>query len=231
MLLLPAALLLGLGLGRLSGGSFGSLLTLRWRCLYLVLFGLAAQLALSQFTLEQHVAEPVRIGVILASDLLVGCFLVLAGRHVATAVRYGIALIGLGWFSNLLPTIAFGGMPVLKSSLRAAGLTGVAVQRGHFGKHLVLPNRTHLFGIKLDLSFLADDIPVRLFAAVISPGDIAMAAGIALVVAAAMHQQASVDQSLPASATRPRKTRVRGSSGSEKTFSGGPSSTMTPPSR
>lgn len=187
MLLLPLAVVVGLGLGRLSGGRLAGLTRLRSRYIYVVAAALGAQVVVGQLTLRPNVNEPVRVVIVIASDLLVGLFLFLNRQGTSRGVRCGLTTIAIGWLGNLLPMAIFGGMPVLERALQEAGLARLAVGRGHLGKHLLLRSRAQIHGLKFAMSYLADDIPVRALSAVVSPGDIVMGVGIAVVVAAAMH--------------------------------------------
>jgi hypothetical protein len=152
---------------------------------------LAAQVLLGIATAHVAVPPAPRVLVVVASDVLVGWFVIsnLPGRP--RAVGAGLAMFGAGWLLNLLPIAVNGAMPVSAGALTAAGLTGrgasrIDVSRGHLGKH-VLSLGWHAHGARGVVSSLGDTIPVRLFGAVVSPGDVVMAAGLVIVVAAAMH--------------------------------------------
>jgi Na+/H+-dicarboxylate symporter len=71
-------------------------------------------------------------------------------------------------------------MPVSESALERAGLArSTSVVHGHLAKHVQMNHDT-------TLRFLGDVIPLSWFRSVVSPGDVLMAIGISLLVAAAM---------------------------------------------
>ena len=174
MLLLPVALAGGVLLGRLAGGSIASLRALRIRAIALLIAALVIQLALVA------VAPPVRWMVVDVSYSLVGVWLLINLRWRHRALRAGLALVAIGWFCNLAPIVANGGMPISLDAARRAGAPrSVEVNSHNVAKHVAAGPNTRLRG-------LGDVIPLRLFRAVISAGDIVLAAGIVLTIAVAM---------------------------------------------
>jgi len=174
MLLLPLALAGGAVLGRLAGGSIASLRELRIRAIAVLIAALAIQLALVA------VAPSVRWMVVDVSYSLVGVWLLVNLRSRPRALRAALALVAVGWFCNLAPIVANRGMPISLDAARRAGAPRhVVVNAGNVAKHVAAGPRTRLRP-------LGDVIPVRAFRAVISVGDIVLAAGIAVTIAVAM---------------------------------------------
>jgi hypothetical protein len=174
MLLLPLALAGGVLLGRLAGGSIACLRELRIRAIALLIAALVIQLALVA------VAAPVRWMVVDVSYSLVGAWLLLNLRARPRALRVGMALVAIGWFCNLAPIVANGAMPISLDAARQAGAPrNVDVNAGNVAKHVAAGPGTRLRA-------LGDVIPLRAFRAVISAGDILLAAGIVVTIAAAM---------------------------------------------
>jgi hypothetical protein len=180
----PLAALAGLLAGRAAGGRVSALARLRLRSLWLVALALAIEVACGIGSSPYLRTVTERMPLVLASDLLVGGWIVanIAGR--ARSLRIALYAVGLGWLANLMPIALDGGMPVSPRALAEAGLSHIDVTRGHLGKH-VLASSAHGTLARTALA-LGDWIPVRQLGTVMSPGDLLMAAGIGLLVAAAM---------------------------------------------
>lgn len=86
------------------------------------------------------------------------------------------ALIAVGTAANVVVMAVNGGMPVSADALRRAGFEVVDVSDGYLFEHVA-------YGPETRLGWLADVIPVPVLN-VVSVGDLALAAGIALWVAA-----------------------------------------------
>ena len=178
MLILPFALALGVLAGIATGGSLRALGQLRFRFPALVLGAIALQAAVGLPWLG-HWPSGLRFALVVVSYLMVGGWLLDQARHSHRGVRSGYVLVTAGWVANLLAIVSNGGMPVSRAALIRAGLspsTNVAV--GHLSKHVAATSGTRL-------AWLGDTIPVAMFRSVISPGDIVMALGIVVMVAAA----------------------------------------------
>ena len=172
IIVLPLAA--GMIVGWVRGGKLTGLGGLRFRSNGLI----AAALAIQLFV--HRVPVGWRVALVLVSYAAAGLWISrnLAGR--SWWVRGGLALIALGWAMNLVAIVPNGGMPVSAAALRALGVTpGYNVADGHLSKHVA----TH--DGPVDLLF-GDSIPVAPLHAVISVGDVLLAAGVALTVAGAM---------------------------------------------
>ncbi len=152
--------LMGGRLANISGGS------IRW--FFLAPVGLALEL----------VPAPGRI---LPFVLMFLSFLVLAVLAVANIRTPGFPLILLGLALNILVIAVNGGMPVTRHALMASGQQdsiSLLIHHGGGRHHLASPSDV--------LLPLADVIPVRWFAQVLSAGDVATYAGIMWVLVAGM---------------------------------------------
>ncbi|HET9090875.1 MAG TPA: DUF5317 family protein, partial [Acidimicrobiales bacterium] len=195
MALLPLALLLGAAAGRLAGGRLSHLARMRFRHLGVVALAVGVQVALGAASTRTSVPAGLRGTLVVGSDLLVGAWILLNLRHRPTADRVALSAVALGWLANLVPIVADGSMPVSAAALRRAAMTTAGVARGHLGKHVLLAA-----GHGGLVALLGDWIPIRPLAAVASPGDLLMAAGLAALVAAGTR---------PARTRRPREHRAR----------------------
>ena len=88
-------------------------------------------------------------------------------------------------------------MPVSQSALARAGIApSTSVIHGHLAKHVPIIHSTVL-------RVLGDVIPLSLFRSVVSPGDIVMAVGVGVLVAAAMRSSLPGDRRAAAPAPVP----------------------------
>jgi hypothetical protein len=220
MTLFLLAVLVGLGAGYLSGGRLRRLGAVHLEALPILFFALGVEVALGVASDHTVVPAWLRTGLVVFAYGLVGWWLARNFPGRMWPAQLALGLVTLGWAANLAPIAWLGAMPVYRYALLRAGLSHLAVSRGQLGKHLVVAK---LAGV----GYLGDFIPLRALATVASPGDFAMALGIALFIASSMRAV----QRRPASMTRARKRLVRSSLGFSKIWSGAPSSTMTPPSR
>jgi hypothetical protein len=94
----------------------------------------------------------------------------------SSPLRLGLLLLAAGALMNLVPMMQHGHMPVDASALKAAGLPGVDIGRGHPEKHVAVDSA--------DVPWLGDHIAVRPLMMVASPGDLVQALGVALTVRA-----------------------------------------------
>ena len=168
MLILPFALVVGSLAGRAVGGSWRALSEVRFRHPSFVLGAIAAQAALELPGIRSWPSS-LRFAIVVVTYLVVGWWVFENAR----------ASSG-GWALNLLAIVLNGGMPVSESALDRAGIApSTSVIHGHLSKHVLVNHGTVL-------RVLGDVIPLSWFRSVISPGDIVMAVGIGLLVAAAM---------------------------------------------
>ena len=165
MVLAVVALLVAVALGYLAGGSLERLGGLSLRARRLVWAAVLTQLA---GTLVGGPLYPLGLGV---SALLVAAFL---ARN--RGVR-GTGLLALGLLSNALVVALNGAMPVSEAATGRAGATTQDILNGSDARHEIAGPGTRLRG-------LGDIIPVPApwRPEVVSPGDVAVAAGLAQLV-------------------------------------------------
>ena len=191
---------LGIAVGWLLGGRLARLADLRLRAMWLFYVAIGLQIvAFPSQTLPWAVGDRLAIGLWLGSY---GCLVVAVACNLR--VR-GAAIVGLGMASNLVAVIANGGhMPGLPSALRAAGHT-------YTGSHNneVVSSHPHLAWL-VDRWAVPHWIPGG---NVYSVGDVLIAIGAVVMVAAAM------------GATVPLAGRLRRRNRLETGLAGGRSST------
>jgi hypothetical protein len=172
--LFAIAVAVGLAAGYARGGRLGHLGQLRLRAPVLAGLALAVQAGAGLFPPAS------RFMLVALGYALVGVWLVVNARARGLTLRVGIGLLALGWLLNGLAIATNGGMPVSADALERAGVpSSTDVADGHLYKH-VTGNR----GTPND--WLGDVIPVRPLAAVISLGDLALLAGIAVCLGGVM---------------------------------------------
>lgn len=173
-MMLPAlAILVGLLAGIASGGRPGALARPSFRAPAIVTAAVIVQVALGL------VPTGARFPLVVASYAAVGVWLVLNAVGRPPVLRAAIVVVAVGWAVNLAAIVPNGGMPVSGPALATAGLpSDTRVEEGHLFKHVPATSDSVLRP-------LGDVIPVRPFRAVISIGDIALFAGLAMTVAAA----------------------------------------------
>jgi hypothetical protein len=199
MLILPLAVAVGLLAGWVTGGSWRALSELRFQHAALVLGAIAAQAALDVPGIRGWPSD-LRFAIVIVTYVVVGWWVFENARASSGGARFGLGLVGVGWTLNLLAIIPNRGMPVSESALEQAGIApSTSLSVGHLSKHVSVNNGTVLRA-------LGDVIPLSWFRSVISIGDIVMAVGIGLLVAAAMKGPAAGDSpdaaSEPLAATR-----------------------------
>jgi hypothetical protein len=203
MLILPLAVAVGLLAGWVMGGSWRALSELRFQHPSLVLGAIAAQAALEVPGIRDW-PSGLRFAIVVVTYLVVGWWVFENARASSGGERSGLGLVGVGWTLNLLAIIPNGGMPVSESALESAGIApSTSVTVGHLSKHVPVNHGTVLRA-------LGDVIPLSWLRSVISIGDIVMAVGIGLLVAAAMRAAAPGD-SPEATPGRFAATRAGGS--------------------
>jgi uncharacterized protein DUF5317 len=172
MIGLLIALLLGIGIGLLRGGSLKTLSGAELRGVPLVFTGVVLQIG---STLAGRTsADWLPLALVLIS------FACVFGFAALNFNLPGMTLIAAGALCNLVVISVNGGMPVSTEAIARAGLDnpftpGAATK----GAHHALTNGD-------SLRFLADVIPVRVMANVISVGDILIWAGLLLLIAQLM---------------------------------------------
>ncbi len=177
MILMLVPLVAGAITGRLCGGRLARLADLRFRAPALIFVVLASQALLG------HVPRGPRNTAVLLSYAAVGAWIVVNMGRRALALRIAFVLVGLGWAMNVAAMAPNGAMPVSEEALSSVGAPAtMKVQEGHLYKHTRREARNAT-------SWLGDEIPLAPLRAVISIGDIVLAAGILLLVASAMVRQ------------------------------------------
>ncbi len=183
MLILPLAVAVGLLAGWVTGGSWRALSELRFQHSTLVLGAIAAQAALEVPGIRGWPSD-LRFAIVVVTYIVLGWWLFENARASSGGARFGLGLVEVGWTLNLLAIIPNKGMPVSESALERAGIApSTSVVLGHLSKHVSLNHGTVLRA-------LGDVIPLSWFRSVISIGDIVMAIGIGVLVAAAMRAPA-----------------------------------------
>lgn len=178
MLVLLTAAIAGLLMGVAAGGSWRGFAALRFWRPSIVASALAVQAGLALPEVG-GLSFGLRFAMMLTSYLVVGWWLFQNARVHWGGTKIALCLIACGWALNLLVIVLNGGMPVSRSALERAGLGSVdSVAHGHLAKH-VWTNQT------TTLRALGDVIPLPWLRGVVSPGDIVIAFGIGLLVAAA----------------------------------------------
>lgn len=173
MILLAIAVAVGCALGYARNGRLRRLGDLRLQAPALVGLALVLQVGAGP------APEGWRGALIGCSYALVGIFLAANLRGRTTALRAGIALLALGWLLNVAAMAPDRAMPVSATALERTGQASTDVTAGHLSKHL-------LGNAHAPLRFLGDVIPVPALRAIVSLGDLALLAGVALCIAAAM---------------------------------------------
>ena len=173
MLLFPLALAGGVALGYLAGGKIEALGRLRIKAPAALLPALALQLVLG------WVDPPLRGVFVDASYAIVGVWLVVNLRGRRGLFRLGVAVLALGWVSNLAVIVVNDGMPVSLAAARRAGVSrpSEALNARSIAKHVPADSSTRL-------RWLGDTIVVH--RTIISIGDVFLCAGAFVAVAAAM---------------------------------------------
>ncbi len=148
-------------LGYLRGGRLSRIAeVVAWS--WLLLVGLALQLAVEAASSRGQLPGALGTGLLLAGQMLVAVWALL-NRYLP-----GMPLIFLGLLLNAIVLTANGAMPVAPEAIAAIGLPGSEPQGG---KHELMTDDTRL-------GWLADVVPLPPLRTIVSVGDIVLAAGI-----------------------------------------------------
>jgi hypothetical protein len=166
------AVVAGLLLGFLTGGSAARLGALRLSWAPLIVLGMAVQLALFSSPLGNAIGDAAPVVYVLSN------LIVLAAVAANLAVP-GLVLVLVGGTSNLLAIVANGGyMPVSPGALEAMG------RLPKDGYSNSAPRVDVILGPLTDVFTMPTWVPM---ANVFSVGDVLIGAGVAIAVVAAMH--------------------------------------------
>lgn len=172
MVLVAVVLVLAAAAGLLTGGSLGRLGLLPLRRLRLVR---SAALAYVAGVLLGSVWAPAQVAALVVTAALAGAFVWL-NRGVP-----GLPLVGLGLAANALVVLVNAAMPVSLQAAERAGIDTASTSVASPPRHEVLDASTRL-------PWLADVVPLALPGQpqVVSPGDVAVAAGAGLTLYAGL---------------------------------------------
>ncbi|MFN2558018.1 MAG: DUF5317 domain-containing protein [Nitriliruptorales bacterium] len=168
---------LAVAIGYLRGGRLSRIAeVVGWS--WVLLVGLALQLATEAAWSRVPLPNPLTTGLLLTSQLLVAAWALL-NRY-----RPGMPLIFLGLLLNGIVLAANGAMPVAPEAITAIGLPGSEPLEG---KHEIMTDRTR-FG------YLADVVPLPPLRTIVSLGDIVLAAGMIPLLSHLMTYRTSVER-------------------------------------
>src|SRR5207302_1556089 len=171
LVLFVLTIVIGFVLGLATGGNIAGLVEIRLQWPGLVLFAAATQLALPLVTSNY------RPLVLCASFVGLGVWLI-QSRSAPPGMRLAVMLLAAGIVMNAAVITANGSMPVSRDAVHQSGMPALmSIAKGHHYKH-------HFSDRTTGLRWLSDVIPLRPLRSVLSPGDLAMLAGIALLVSA-----------------------------------------------
>ena len=162
------AVAVGVGVGLMRRGSFANLARTNLHGVPLVFLGVILQLGST--IAERSDSSWLPLALVLGSFALTFGFAALNRR------LPGMTLIALGALMNFLVIAANGGMPVSLDALDRAGL-GNPFESGSVTK-----GAHHAMDDVDRLTFLADVIPIRVTANVVSAGDVVIWAGLLLLI-------------------------------------------------
>lgn len=171
-----AAIVVGLVLGLVTGGSVANLARLKFRWPWLLLVAVVLRYGEVFSPLSRIEGTQYLYVVSLALIVLwtVWHFRLLPGVWLVTA----------GGLLNLAVVLTNDGRMPVDATLAARHLGGILVQRGHIGQYVVMGPGTHL-------SLLGDWITVPPFTEAYSPGDLLIGLGIAAVIFFALRRAPS----------------------------------------
>lgn len=123
---------------------------------------------------------PVEHPLVLASHAVVAAWLVANVVRQTGWRRVGVGLALVGWVMNLAVMLPNGGMPVSDGAVTSLAGAGhdIVVSEGHRSKHVPMTDDTVL-------APLGDVYPLPALGIVYSPGDVVLAAGLLVILAAA----------------------------------------------
>ncbi len=145
---------------------------------WLLLVGLALQMAVEAAASRGQLPSLLGTGLLLTSQLLVGVWALL-NRYLP-----GMPLILLGLLLNTIVLAANGAMPVAPEAIAAVGLPGMEPVPG---KHELMTDDTR-FG------YLADVVPLPPLRTIVSVGDIVLGAGIIPLLSHLMSYRTPVER-------------------------------------
>lgn len=186
-------LVLSVAVGRLAGGRVSHLARIELQRTWLVFLAVGVQLALVAVSASGGHGAAWGRPLLAASHLAVLAFIA-ANRR-----QPGMPLVFVGLALNAIVIIANGAMPVAPEALAALGGDGTVDP----GKHEALDTSTRL-------PVLADVIPVPFLRSVVSLGDLALAAGVGMLVVFRMRAPDHPDLpdgEAPSAARRPDEGR------------------------
>jgi hypothetical protein len=155
-------------------------------------------------------------GLVLVSHVVVAAWLVVNAISQVGWRRVGVGLALAGWLLNLAVMLPNGGMPVSDDAVAALAGRGHAIEvsEGHRSKHVPMTDDTVL-------AALGDVHPLPIVGIVYSAGDVLLAAGLLVILAAAW-----TPASLTSQRSRPddtSSTEVPGSMGDRYSSAAAPS--------
>ncbi|MCA1833824.1 MAG: DUF5317 domain-containing protein [Actinomycetota bacterium] len=170
MLGLVVAIVIGIIIGLARRGSFARLQGVRLEKTAILYAAVLAQIVSA--VAERSAGRWPAFALIVTAYAGV-CAFAVANRHLI-----GMPLIALGALGNFIVIAVNGGMPVSRRALALAGLGNPFEGRAK----ALLRGAHHLMAPQSRVTFLADVIPLRVGATVISVGDILLWAGIVLLL-------------------------------------------------
>ena len=189
-------LVLALGVGLARGGRIGALAHVELRGVRALAGAVALQLA--AVLVPGHASAWLYVG-----SAALACVVVARNVHLP-----GLPLVGIGLLLNLMVVLANAAMPVSLHAAARAGVATTQLRAGDQPGHEPAGRRTRL-------ARLADIVPVAFpHREVVSPGDVSVAAGLALYVVVALGHRPSGHMPPKRVArwmTRVRESTTRGS--------------------
>lgn len=171
MLLVALVLAGAVTAGWIAGGRLRNLGHVAVRWVPLVFIAVAFQAALAGVSALGGPTETLSLPLLAASHVA------LLGFIAANRILPGMALVFLGFALNAAVIVPNGAMPVSEEAYHAAG-----------GAEALEPGRHRLLEAGDALPWLADVLPIRPLRTVVSAGDVALAAGIAVLVPSLMRR-------------------------------------------
>ncbi|GAC1418460.1 MAG: hypothetical protein NVSMB57_13090 [Actinomycetota bacterium] len=184
MIIYMAGLIIGLAGGFAVRGKLswlGSSVRLRWLAMLYAALGM--QIFLAFAAASSRLSPDGRFGVLLASYLLLGAWLVMQAAGHRGILRVAFAVIGFGSALNFLVIAPNRGLPVsLYAAERAGAPLPQQTDERFAAKHVIASSKT-IFNP------LGDVIPIAPIRDVVSIGDLLVALGVALVIGAGMRSK------------------------------------------
>ncbi len=179
------AIVIGLVIGKLAGGSIGALGEMRIRWSGLILGGLVFQVVLFSGPVADRVGDLGPILYVVSTAVVLGA--VLRNWEIT-----GLPIVVVGALSNAAAIVANGGfMPASPGALAALGRSFPATySNSSIVPHPALEPLTDIFAVP----------PPLPFANVFSIGDVQIAVGVAVVIALGMRRRRLLDDAAPGDA-------------------------------